>query len=217
MATGFMLRHSIALLAALASLPAAAAEVELIGTFGASAAILSIDSGAPKTVKVGQTVGSVKLISVEGERATVEADGKRRVLQRGQTYSSGTAGGTGAQKATLAAGAGGHFFAEGQINGSPIRFVVDTGATTIAIPAGDANRLRIDYQKGQRVATNTANGTTQAFLVTLTSVRVGEIELQNVEAVVIEQGLGVALLGNSFLGRTDMRREGQTMTLTRRY
>jgi aspartyl protease family protein len=214
MATGFMLRHSIALLAALASLPAVAAEIALIGTFGSSAAILSIDSGAPKTVKVGQTVGGVTLISVEGERATVDADGKRRILQRGQTYSS--AGG-GTQKATLSAGAGGHFFADGQINGGAIRFVVDTGATAVAIPASDANRLRIDYQKGQRVATNTANGTAPAFLVTLASVRVGEIELQNVEALVIEQGLGAALLGNSFLNRTDMRREGQTMTLTRRY
>lgn len=217
MATGFIVRHSIALLAALACLPAVAAEVELIGTFGNSAAILSIDSGAPKTVKVGQTFGGVTLISVEHDRATIEAEGKRRVLQRGQTYSSGSAGGTGAQKVTLAAGAGGHFFAEGQVNGAPLRFVVDTGATTIAIPAGDANRLRIDYQKGRRISTQTASGPTPAYLVTLNSVRIGEIELQNVEAVVIEQGLGIALLGNSFLGRTDMRREGETMTLTRRY
>lgn len=216
MATGFMLRHSIALLAALASLPAAAAEIALIGTFGSSAAILSIDAGAPKTVKVGQTVGGVTLISVEGERATVEADGKRRILQRGQTYSS-AGGGAGTQKATLTAGAGGHFFADGQINGGAIRFVVDTGATAVAIPASDANRLHIDYQRGQRVATSTANGTAPAFLVTLTSVRIGDIELQNVEALVIEQGLGTALLGNSFLNRTDMRREGQTMVLTRRF
>jgi aspartyl protease family protein len=217
MATGFILRHSIALLSALASLPAAAADVALIGTFGATAAILSIESGAPKTVKVGQTVGGVKLISVENERATIETDGKRRVLQRGQTYSSSSAGGTGAQKVTLAAGAGGHFFVEGQINGGPIRFVVDTGATTVAIPAGDANRLRIDYRNGLRIATQTAGGPTPAFLVTLSSVRIGDIELQNVDAVVIEQGLGIALLGNSFLSRTDMRREGQMMTLTRRY
>ena len=48
-------------------------------------------------------------------------------------------------------------------------------------------------------------------------VRVGGIELQNIEAIVIEQGLPVALLGNSFLNRVDMRREGEAMTLTRRY
>jgi aspartyl protease family protein len=215
MATGFMLRHSIALGLALASLPAAAADVALIGTFGTSAAILSIDSGPPKTVKVGQRAGAITLISVEQDRATVEVDGKRRVLQRGQTYSSGAA--SGQQSATLAAGAGGHFYAEGQINGGAIRFVVDTGATAVAIPAGDAARLGIDFRKGRPVSTQTAAGVAPAWLVTLTSVRVGNIELQNVEAIVIERGLPIALLGNSFLNRTEMRREGQTMTLIRRF
>ncbi len=199
----------------LASLPARAAEVALIGTFGRTAAILSLDGGAPKTVKVGQSHGGVTVIGVEGERATIEADGKRRVLVRGQTYSSG--GGGGPQSVTLAAGAGGHFIAEGQINGGAIRFLVDTGATAVAIPAADALRLRIDYRNGRRGTTQTAGGPTEAYLVTLSSVRVGGIELQNVEAIVIEQGLNVALLGNSFLNRTDMKRDGQTMTLTRRY
>jgi aspartyl protease family protein len=223
MATGFMTRHFIALLAPLllfaclaaASLPAAALDVALIGTFDTKAAILSIDSGAPKTVRVGQSYGGVTLIAVEQDRATVEVGGKRKVLQRGQTYSSGAA--SGPQSVTLAAGAGGHFIADGQINGGAIRFVVDTGATAIAIPASDAVRLRIDYQKGRRAMTHTAGGPTPVYVVTLDSVRVGGIEIQNVEAVVIEQGLGVALLGNTFLNRMEMRREGQTMTLTRRY
>ena len=201
---------------AFASLTACAAEVSLIGTFGASAAILSIDSGAPRTVKIGQTVAGVKLIAVEGDRATIEEDGKRRVLLRGQTYSSGAPGG-GKQSVTLAAGAGGHFLAEGQVNGGPLRFVVDTGATTVAIPAGDAERLGIDYKGSRRIDTQTAAGIAPAWVVMLASVRVGDIELRNVEAIVIEQGLPVALLGNSFLSRTDMKREGQTLTLTRRY
>jgi len=196
-------------------LPARAADVALIGTFETKAAILSIDSAAPKTVKVGQSYGGVKLISVDKDSATVEVDGKRSVLQRGQTYGGHAA--SGAQSVTLSAGAGGHFFAEGLVNGSAIRFVVDTGATTIAIPAGEASRLRIDYRKGRRTATQTAAGVAAAYLVTLDSVRVGDIELQNIDAIVIEQGLGVALLGNSFLGRMEMHREGQTMTLIRKY
>lgn len=216
MATGFMTRHSIALCLLLAALPAAAEEVSLVGTFGTTAAILSVDGGAPKTVKVGQSYGGVKLVAVENDRATVEAGGKRRVLVRGQTWSSGTAN-TGAQSVTLSAGAGGHFIAEGQINGGPIRFLVDTGATAIAIPASDANRLRIDYRSGRRGTTQTAGGPTPVFIVTLDSVRIGGIELQNVEAIVIEQGLPIALLGNTFLNRMEMRREGQTMTLTRRF
>jgi len=210
-----MVRHSIALLALSAGAAAWGADVSLVGTFESKAAILSIDGGAPRTVKVGQSVSGVTLIAVEKDRATVEVDGKRKMLQRGQTYSSGA--GSGAQSVTLAAGAGGHFMADGQINGGAIRFLVDTGATAIAIPASDAERLRIDYRKGRRGTTQTAAGPAPVWVVTLDSVRVGGIEVQNVEAIVIEQGLSVALLGNTFLNRMEMRREGQTMTLVRRY
>lgn len=188
----------------------------MIGTFGSSAAILSINAGAPKTVKVGQSFGGVTLIAVDKDRATVEVDGKRRVLVRGQTYSSAGAASS-AQSVTLAAGAGGHFIADGQINGGAIRFMVDTGATAIALPASEARRLGIDYRKGQRGTANTAGGRTEMYAIKLDTVRVGGIELQNVDAMVIEQGLNMVLLGNSFLNRTEIRREGQTMTLTRRF
>jgi len=203
-------------LALLSALPAAAADISLIGTFESKAAILSIDAGAPKTIKVGQAFGGVTVVSVEKDRATIEVDGKRRVLVRGQSYSSGAAG-SGAQSVTLSAGAGGHFMAEGQINGGAIRFLVDTGASAVAIPASEANRLRIDYRKGRRGTTQTAGGPTEMYLVRLDSIRVGGIELQNIEAIVIERGLEVSLLGNTFLNRMEMRREGQTMTLTRRF
>ena len=191
------------------------ADVSLIGTFESKAAILSIDSGAPKTVKVGQSFGGVTVVTVEKDRAMVEVDGKRRTLVRGQHYSSGA--GSGTQSVTLSVGAGGHFMADGLINGGAVRFVVDTGATAIALPASDASRLGIDYHKGTRAVTQTANGQAPVYVVRLNSVRIGGIELQDVEAVVIEQGLNIALLGNTFLNRVEMRREGGTMTLTRRY
>lgn len=218
------MRHSIALLALLASLfavlvslPARATDVSLIGTFGSTAAILSIGGGAPRTVKIGQRVGGVLLIAVEKDRATIDVDGKRRVLMHGQTYTGSGAAASGVQSVTLSAGAGGHFITEGQINGGSIRFVVDTGATAIAIPGSDAIRLRIDYRSGQRGMTQTAAGPTPVYMVTLESVRIGNIELFNIDAIVIEQGLPIALLGNSFLNRMEMRREGQTMTLTKRF
>lgn len=216
MATGFMRLHSIAVLALLCAAPAAASDVSLIGTFESKAAILSINAGAPKTVRVGQVFGGVTVVSVEKDRAIIEIDGKRRTLVRGQTYSSSAAA-SGARSVTLSAGAGGHFTADGQINGGAIRFIVDTGATAVSIPASEANRLRIDYRKGRRGTTQTAGGPTEAYAVTLDSVRVGGIELHNVEAIVIERGLDVSLLGNTFLNRMEMRREGQTMTLVRRF
>ena len=215
MATGFMRLNSIAVLGLLAASPAVAADVSLIGTFESKAAILSINAGAPKTIKVGQAFAGVTVISVDKDRATVEIEGKRQIVVRGQTYRSrATSGG---ESVTLSAGAGGHFMADGQINGGAVRFLVDTGASAIALPAAEANRLRIDYRKGRRAMSQTAGGPVEAYVVMLDSVRIGNIELQNVEAFVLERGLDVSLLGNSFLNRMEMRREGQTMTLVRRF
>jgi len=201
----------------LLAIPAArAADVSLIGTFDTKAAILSIDSGAPKTVKVGQTFGGVTLISVERDRATIESGGKRRVLVRGQTYST-SAPGADRQSVTMSAGAGDHYFVDGQINGGAIRFLVDTGASAVAIPAREADRLGIDYRKGRRGTTQTAGGPTPMHLVRLDSISIGGIELRNIDAIVIENGLDVALLGMSFLSRVDMKQDRRGLTIMRRY
>jgi len=121
------------------------------------------------------------------------------------------------QSVTLAADPRGHFFMDGAVNGNPMRFLVDTGATVVALPAADARRLGLDYRKGQPGFTNTAGGVVQAYRIKLDRVRLGDIELNAVDAVVIERGLDIALLGMSFLNRVEMKREGQTMTLIRRF
>jgi aspartyl protease family protein len=195
---------------------AAAADVALVGLIGDKAAVLALDGGDPKTVKVGQTWNGITVLSVEKDRATVEIEGTKRVLQQGQHYRR-DAPSSDRAVVTLAAGPGGHFVGEGAVNGNPIRFLVDTGATAIALPARDAQRMGIDYRKGRRGISNTANGQVPVYVVSLDTVRLGDIELQRVEAVVFEQGLDTALLGMSFLNRLEMRREGSTMTLTRRF
>ena len=99
-----------------------------------------------------------------------------------------------------------------------LRFLVDTGATYVSLPAADAQRLGLDYRKGVRGYTNTANGPAAVYRIMLDTVTLGDITLYNVTASVHEgQGLDIALLGNSFLNRTEMRREGQQLTLTKRY
>lgn len=214
-----MKRHSrvLWLWGFLAAAPAAlATDITLTGVFGDKAAIIAVDNGEPRTIRVGQRIGNVTLVSVDKDRATVEVDGKRRVLVRGQTYST-AANPSGRQSVVLAAGPGGHFIADGQVNGGAVRFLVDTGATAIALPAADAKRLGIDYQKGRRGMTNTAAGPTPMYIVRLDTVRVGGIELQAIDAIIIEQGLNVALLGMTFLNRVEMKRDGATMTLTRRF
>jgi aspartyl protease family protein len=117
----------------------------------------------------------------------------------------------------LAADARGHFVAEGTVNGNPVRFLVDTGATSVVLPARDAERLGLDWRKGERGLNQTANGVVATYGVTLDSVRLGDIEVRAVDAVVIEQGLNIALLGMSFLNRVEMKREGQSMVLIRRF
>ena len=187
-----------------------------MGVVGDKAAVLSVDGGAPKTVRVGQKFGGVTVVSVEGDRATIELDGKRRVLQRGQHTASAPPA-DGRQRTTLAADTRGHFMADGAINGGAMRFLVDTGATLVAIPARDAVRLGIDYRSGRVGTVQTAAGPTRAYAVRFDTVRVGDIQLSAVDGVVIEQGLDVALLGMTFLNRVEMTRDGPMMTLVRRF
>jgi len=208
--------HFIALLLLLACAPALAADVALIGLLGDKAVVLAIDGGEPKTVKVGQKWSGITVISVERGRATVEIDGKRRVLQIGQHY-RGTATASSRAKVTLAADGRGMFYAEGAINGVPVRFMVDTGATFVGMSAREAARLGIDFHKGRPVMMQTANGRVVNYLVKLDRVRLGDIELNSVEGVVGEQDMPYALLGMSFLNRLEMQRDGASMTLIRRF
>ena len=215
MATGFM-RAAILLLSLALSTTAGANDIALVGVIGDKAAVLAVNGGEPKTVKVGQKWSGATVLSVERGQATVEIDGKQRVLKIGQHYRAAVEPTT-RQSVTLAADARGHFFAEGAINGNPVRFLVDTGATAIALPASEALRLGIDYRKGERGFSNTAGGVVPYYRVRLDSVTLGPIELTGVEAGVVEGGLSMVLLGMSFLNRVDMKRDGPQMTLTRRF
>jgi len=205
------------LLLVLAPFAALAADVALIGVIGDKAAVFALDGGEPKAVKIGQTWNGISLVSVEREQATVEIEGKRRVLRIGQHHRSASAPSGNRQSVILAADPRGHFVSQGLINGSPVRFLVDTGATTVALPAADAERLGIDYRKGERGFTHTAGGVVPIYRVRFDSVKLGTIELAGVDGIVIEQGLDIALLGMSFLNRVEMQREGQTMVLIRRF
>jgi aspartyl protease family protein len=222
MATGFMPRIIAVLLAAgacLAGGTAQAADIALVGTIGDKAAILAVDGSDPKAVRIGQSWRGITVLGIEGDRATIETEGKKRVLVRGQTYRPAeTAASAGAkQSVMLAADSRGHFITEGAINGMPVRFLVDTGASSIALPAAEAQRLGIDYRKGERGYSQTANGAVPVYVVRLDRVSLGAIEINGVEASVFEKGLSVTLLGMSFLNRVDMRRDGETMTLIRRF
>jgi len=214
------LRNSIAALAlALAVVaPAAATDVTVVGLATARASV-SVNGGSPRWLAVGQrSPEGVLLVSIDRDQATFEIDGRRRALRMNQAYvSAGAAGGGGSGSVTLKADAQGHFIANAQVNGGAVRFMVDTGATLIALPAADARRLGIDYLRGERGAVRTANGTAAAYKVKLDTVRIGDITMNGIDAVVLEGDLARPLLGMSFLSRTEMKREGETMVLTKRF
>jgi len=194
-----------------------AADVALIGVLGEKAAVFAVDGGDPKTMRIGQKWNGITLMSVERGQATVEIDGKQRLLKIGQHYRSATAPSSDRQSVTLAADPRGHVVSQGSINGNPVRFLVDTGATTVALPAAEAQRLGIDDRKGERSFTSTAGGLVPVYRVRFDSVKLGSIELTGVDGIVIEQGLDIALLGMTFLNRVEMKRDGQTMVLIRRF
>jgi aspartyl protease family protein len=178
--------------------------------------VLVVDGAAPKTYSVGNSISSgTKLVSASQSAATIEVNGKRQIIALGEHVNRTIP--AGAASVTLQADGQGHFMAQGQINGGTVRMLVDTGATLIALPKSDAVRLGIDYKKGQIGYSHTANGTKLVYRIQLNTVKLGDIELNQVDASVHEEGLPIILLGMSFLNRTEMRREGAQMTLTKRY
>jgi aspartyl protease family protein len=120
-------------------------------------------------------------------------------------------------RVTLAPDASGHYITLGSINGQAIRFMVDTGATAVALGLSDARRLGINYRAGTPIRMRTANGIGQGYQVRLESVTLGNLRLSGIDAVVMEAELPIALLGMSFLNRTDMRQDAGNLVLTRRY
>lgn len=204
------------LLGLFAAGPAQATAVSIIGLFK-NKAMISIDGGDARLVAVGQSVQGVKLVSANSSSAEVEIDGKRSTLVMGQSFAAVGSKGSGAHQAVLAADPQGHFATSGMINGNAVNFLVDTGATSVTMQAADARRMDLDYKSGEMVGISTANGVVPAWRVKLSSVRVGDITMYGVDGLVVESSMTATLLGMSFLNRTNMNREGQTLTLTQRY
>ena len=212
------MRIALALLLAAACTLANAQSVTLTGTIG-SRAILVVGGGAPRTVAVGETVQGVKLLALQADQAVVEAGGKRATLRMDTPLSIGGSGGggSGGSRIVLNADSRGHFMTAGAINGRSVSFMLDTGATTVAMSAADATRIGLDFQNGTPVQMNTANGVALGYRLRLASVRVGDVEVYEVDAIVSQLPMPYVLLGNSFISRFSMRRDAEQLVLDKRF
>ncbi len=212
-----MTRHSTLLAVGLCLVSglAGAQDVGLAGVLG-SKAMLMINGGEPQSVAVGQSLDGVRVVSVQGDQVVIEIGGKKRPLRVGQ-HAIGAAAADGSGKITMTADNQGHFYTTGTINGVSVRFLVDTGATMISLGATDARRVGLDFNRGQKGMTQTANGQVVVSKIQLDTVRIGDVTLHNVDALVHQTEMPMALLGMSFLNRMEMQRDGSTMTLKKRF
>ncbi|WP_423460561.1 retropepsin-like aspartic protease family protein [Ottowia sp. VDI28] len=181
-------------------------------------ALLIIDGGAPRSVAPGESVGGVRVLSTSGDQAVISLNGQRHTLHIGESPANvgGAPASAGGDRIVLSADSRGHFFTQGSINNRPVQFLVDTGASDVALGQSEADRLGLDYKSGRPVLMNTANGTAQGWRLKLRTVRLGEVTVYEVDAVVTPMPMPAVLLGNSFLNRFNMRRDADQLTLNRR-
>ena len=203
--------------AAVAQEAAAPQSVALTGILG-NKALLVVDGSAPKAVEAGSTYKQVQIVSVKDGEAQVRIAGQPHTLRLGESPVS-VAGGqlptSNTGRIVLTADTRGHFMTPGMINGKATRFLVDTGATAVSMGVSEARKLGIDYSKGQPVRMGTANGVAQGWQLKLSSVRISDVELRNVDAVITSNDMPFVLLGNSYLNAFHMSRVGPQLTLDR--
>jgi aspartyl protease family protein len=194
-------------------------EINLVGLSIGKAVVVVGDGGKPRVLRDGDALSSgVKLIKATPESALFEINGKRRSLTLGNSQlANGRSTFNASSSVTLVADVRGHFMTSGSINGASVQFLVDTGATMISLGLADARRIGLNYLEGERGMSRTANGTARVYRVKLDVVRLGDITLNNVDALVHEADMPFVLLGMSFLNRVEMTRTGTDLTLTKRY
>jgi len=182
--------------------------VRVVGLF-ANAAVLSVD-GQRTLVKAGETgPQGIKVVSADSRSAVLSIDGVNSTHTLSRDYGSGGFATPEKRRLTISKGAAGHYWVTGSVNGNSVPFMVDTGATTIAMNAAQARRLGLDFKnKGTPVMVSTASGTEQAWRVYLNSVKLGAIEVLGVDAMVLDSQFPQdVLLGMSFLSRVSWREE----------
>ena len=192
------------------------APVEVVGLFK-NRAVIRV-AGGEALIKVGETSPQgVTLVSADAEQA--------HVRYRGQEYLLSLSDRVGVSfkqpeqvHIAIAPDRYGQYRIGGTINDNSTNFLVDTGASVVAISSQEAGRMGLLYERGEKGVVQTAQGTAESYFVILDEVTVGGIRVYNVQAAVIEGAYPIdILLGMSFLRQVAMREVGGVLTLTQKY
>jgi len=191
-------------------------DIVVVGLFS-DQAVVEINK-KQRLLKVGKTSPEgVTLISANSRIAVLEKDGVKESYELGTRISTNFAPPV-AQKVVSLWPTDGMYTTTGSVNGYSVDFLVDTGASAIALNAETAKRLDLDYESGKKVGVKTASGVETAYQVMLDEVQVGDIKLQNIRAMVLDgQQPERALLGMSFLGELNIERKDKRMDLKKKF
>ena len=189
-----------------------AEEIRVLGLFR-DKALVEID-GTRRMLKTGKiSPEGVLLLSADSTEALIENNGTRKTYTLDTRISGNYNKPSGIQTVTLTPDEQGMYWVTGTVNGVNMKFVVDTGSTLISMNRHEAEKLGIDYKsEGIKTFSNTAGGRDPVYVVRLQKVKIGEIMLRDVFAAIHDSDFpDVTLLGNSFLNRVDMEREGRIL------
>jgi len=178
-------------------------QVRVVGLFS-GAAVVNVN-GQRKLLKVGQRLDDVEVVSADSQQAVLRIDGRTQTFTLDREYSDGYSAPQ-RREFSVPRSNNGHYQVNASINGQAVSLLVDTGATSVALNSAQADRLGIRYRDGAPGWVETASGHARAWRATLTQVRLGDIEVVGVEAVVLEGNYpSQGLLGMSFLNRVGWR------------
>ncbi len=194
----------------------AAQKIKVMALF-TDKAMISVD-GSQKLISKGQTFNGIKLISADSDFALLEVQGARVRYPLGSEINTTFKKQDPGKTLVIWKGQDNMFHCQGKINNASVHFLIDTGATSIALNSGTARQAGINYKKGAQKLVQTASGLVKAWQVSLNKVTIGHIHLYNVNAMVLEGGFPTyVLLGQSFLSRIHMIRDGDKMNLRKKF
>lgn len=197
--------------------PVLATEITVLGLFR-NKVILKID-GKQRILTLGKaSLEGVLLISSNSDEAILEINGVRNSYRLGNHIGSSFKRDE-QPEVSIYKDESGMFRVIGTINNFPVNFLVDTGASHIAMNRNEAKRLGIDFRQfGKRGRAQTANGIVNTWNITLDKVKVGDVMIRNVRAFVNDSDSPhMVLLGMSFLGQLEMSHEGTRLKLKKKF